>query len=160
MIQNILLALRAQASGIKEPNNHTYTKEQFLAVYPQFRTPLAGAPVIPDAVMDMFVALTNEVVSEQRFGGMWEFACGLYLAHMLTMWLQGNVPEGSDPSDIVATGSSIGAVTSESADGVSYSLDTSAVQDLSGWADFKLTRYGVMYASIAKRLAKGGMYVW
>ena len=159
-VTNILLALRAQASGIKAPNNHTYTAAQFLAVYPQFGTIIDNAPVIPDAVMDMFLELTNEVVSEQRFGAMWEYACGLYLAHMLTMWMQGNVPEGSDPTDIVATGSSIGAVTSESADGVSYSLDTSAVQDLSGWADFKLTRFGVMYASIAKRLAKGGMYVW
>lgn len=160
MIQNILLALRAQASGIKAPNIHTYTATQFLAAYPQFGTVLNNAPLIPTAVMDMFVALTNEVVSEQRFGAMWEYVCGLYLAHMLTMWLQGNVPEGSDPADIVATGSSIGSVSSESADGVSYSLDTSAVQDLSGWADFKLTRYGVMYASIARRLAKGGMYVW
>lgn len=160
MIGAVLLALRAQASNIKQPNNHTYTAEQFLAVYPQFATIIDDAPVIPQAVMDMFVALTNEVVSEVRFGKMWEYACGLYLAHMLTLWMQGAVPEGSDPADIVASGSSIGTVTSESADGVSYSLDTSAVQDLAGWADFKLTRFGVLYASIAKRLARGGMYVW
>ena len=79
---------------------------------------------------------------------------------MLTLWLQGSVPDNSTADDIVAAGSSIGTVTSESADGVSYSLDTSAVQDLAGWADFKLTRYGVLYASIAKRLVKGGMYIW
>ena len=160
MIGAVLLALRAQASNIKQPNNHTYTAEQFLAVYPQFATIIDGAPVIPQAVMDMFLELTNEVVSEARFGKMWEYCCGLYLAHMLTLWMQGAVPEGSDLADIVAEGSSIGTVTSESADGVSYSLDTSAVQDLSGWADFKMTRFGVLYASIAKRLARGGMYVW
>ena len=160
MIGAVLLALRAQASNIKQPNNHTYTAQQFLAVYPQFATVIDGAPVIPQAVMDMFLELTNEVVSEARFGKMWEYCCGLYLAHMLTLWMQGEVPEGSDPADIVAAGSSIGTVTSESADGVSYSLDTSAVQDLSGWADFKMTRFGVLYASIAKRLARGGMYVW
>lgn len=160
MISNILLALRAQASGIKPPNNHTYTSSQFLAVYPQFATVVDGVPVVPTAVMDMFVALTNEVVSEVRFGKMWEYACGLYLAHMLTLWMTGNVPDPEGVDDIVAAGSSIGAVTSESADGVSYSLDTSAVQDLAGWADFKLTRFGVLYASIAKRLSKGGMYVW
>lgn len=160
MIANVLLALRAQASGIKPPNEHTYTMEQFMAVYPQFATIVDGAPVVPSAVMDMFVALTNEVVSEVRFGKMWEYACGLYMAHMLTLWMMGNVPDPNGADDIMAVGGSIGAVTSESADGVSYSLDTSAVQDLAGWADFKLTRYGVQYASIAKRLARGGMYVW
>ena len=159
-VTNILLALRAQASGIKEPNNHTYTAAQFLAVYPQFGTIINNAPVIPEAVMEMFVELTNEVVSEQRFGAMWKNACGLYLAHMLTLWMTGNVPDPEGADDIVAAGTSIGSVTSESADGVSYSLDTSAVQDLAGWADFKLTRFGVLYASIAKRLSKGGMYVW
>ncbi len=155
----LLLALRAQASNIKPENESTFTEAEFLAIYPQFVTTGDNA-VIPSAVMDMFLGITNEVVSETRFGAMWKMACGYYLAHMLTLWLQGNVPAGSDPSDIVAAGSSVGAVTSESADGVSYSLDTSAVQDLAGWADFKLTRYGVLYASIAKRLAKGGMYVW
>lgn len=160
MIANVLLALRAQASGIKPKNEHTYTSEQFLAVYPQFATVIDDAPVIPQAVMDMFLELTNEVVSEVRFGKMWEYACGLYLAHMLTLWMTGNVPDPESADDIVAAGTSIGAVTSESADGVSYSLDTSAVQDLAGWADFKLTRFGVQYASIAKRLSKGGMYVW
>ena len=160
MIEAILLSLRAQASNIKPKNEHTYTSSQFLAVYPQFATVVDGAPVVPTAVMDMFVALTNEVVSEVRFGKMWEYACGLYLAHMLTLWMTGNVPNPEGPDDIVAAGTSIGSVTSESADGVSYSLDTSAVQDLAGWADFKLTRYGVLYASIARRLARGGMYVW
>lgn len=159
-IGTVLLHLRAQASGIKKPNNSTYTSEQFLAVYPQFATVVDGAPVVPSAVLDMFIDLTNEVVSEQRFGRMWEYCCGLYTAHMLTLWMQGSVPEDAGADDIVAAGSSIGTVTSESADGVSYSLDTSAVQDLAGWADFKLTRFGVLYASIAQRLAKGGMYIW
>lgn len=159
-IGTVLLHLRAQASGIKKPNNSTYTSEQFLAAYPQFATVVDDQPVVPTAVLDMFLDLTNEVVSEQRFGKMWEYCCGLYCAHMLTLWLQGSVPDNSTADDIVAAGSSIGTVTSESADGVSYSLDTSAAQDLAGWADFKLTRYGVLYASIAKRLVKGGMYIW
>lgn len=155
----LLLELRAQASNIKPENTSTYTAAEFLAIYPQFAT-TGDNPAIPSAVMDMFLGITNDVVSEVRFGGMWRLACGYYLAHMLTLWLQGNVPSGADSADIVAAGSSVGAVSSESADGVSYSLDTSAVQDLTGWADFKLTRFGVLYASIAKRVSKGGMYVW
>ena len=159
-MNGLLIALRAQASNIKRPNTHIYTQEEFLKLYPQFETTSTESPVIPEEVMEMFLELTNEVVSEDRFGKMWRLACGYYLAHMLTMWLMGNVPEGGGPEDIVAAGSSIGAVTSESADGVSYSVDTSAVQDLTGWADFKLSRYGVLYASIARRLSRGGMYVW
>ena len=155
----LLLALRGQASNIKPENQGTYTSAEFLALYPQFATTGAN-PAIPTAVMDMMLDLTNEVVSQTRFGPRWKLACGYYLAHMLTLWLMGNVPAGADPADIVSAGSSIGAVTSESADGVSYSVDTSAVQDLTGWADFKLTRYGVLYASMARLAAKGGMYVW
>lgn len=156
----LLLALRGQASNIKPENQAKYSKEDFLAIYPQFTTVSTESPVVPDEVMDMMLELTNEVVSQTRFGPRWKLACGYYLAHMLTLWLMGNVPAGADPADIVSAGSSIGAVTSESADGVSYSVDTSAVQDLTGWADFKLTRYGVLYASMARLAAKGGMYVW
>ena len=159
-IGTVLLHLRAQASGIKKPNNSTYTSEQFLAAYAQFATVVDDQPVVPSAVLEMFIELTIDVVSEQRFGAMWTYCCGLYCAHMVTLWLQGSVTEGASADDIVAAGSSIGTVTSESADGVSYSLDTSAVPDLAGWADFKLTRFGVLYADIAKRLCKGGMYIW
>lgn len=160
MMQGLLLALRAQASNIKRPNQHTYTETEFYETFPQFSAPSGGTAVIPAAVMEMYIALTNEVVSEDRFGAMWKYACGLYTAHMLTLWMQGYQPAGTTPEDIVTSGSTVGNVTSESADGVSYSLDTSAVQDLSGWADFKLTRFGVQYAALARRLGKGGMYIW
>ncbi|MDY6148952.1 MAG: DUF4054 domain-containing protein [Porphyromonas sp.] len=157
---NLLLSLRAQASGIKRPNSHTYEKAEFLAIYPQFKNPDVGAVVIPDVVLDMHIALANEVVSEERFGALWRHACGLYMAHMLTLWLQGAQPEGTAPAEIISAGSTVGSIASESADGVSYSLDTSAVQDLTGWADFKLTRYGVQYAALARRHSHGGMYIW
>lgn len=157
---NLFLNLRAQASGIKHPNNDTYKKTEFLEIYPQFKNPDGGTVVIPDAVLDTHLTLANEVVSEERFGALWRYACGLYVAHMLTLWLQGTQPEGTSPAEIISAGSAVGSIASESADGVSYSLDTSAVQDLTGWADFKLTRYGVQYAALARRHSHGGMYVW
>ena len=51
-------------------------------------------------------------------------------------------------------------VTSESADGVSYSRDGSALNDLNGWAAFKMTTFGVQFATMAKLVGRGGMYVW
>ena len=44
---------------------------------------------------------------------------------------------------------------------VSYSQDVSTItNDLDGWAQWKLTKYGVQFASIAKLMGKGGMLVW
>lgn len=147
-------ALRAQASNIKRQNSREYDDIDFLEFYPQFKE------VIPDVVLESYLELTNNVVNEQRFGGMWEMACGLFCAHMLTVWLQGYQEAGTPAASVVAVCSSAGVVTSESADGVSYSLDTSMLQDLQGWADFKLTRFGVQFAALANRVGHGGMYIW
>lgn len=152
---NIFFNLRTQASNIKRPNNTTYTTEEFLATYPQF-----GGGIIPEAVLGSYLEMANAVVSEVRFGAMWKYAIELFAAHMISVWLMGFQEEGTPAAEVVAQCSNIGVITSESADGVSYSLDTSALQDLAGWADFKLTRYGIQYAALAKRLARGGMYIW
>ena len=69
-------------------------------------------------------------------------------------------PEGTDASQVLASASSAGMVTSESADGVSYSRDGSALNDLNGWAAFKMTTFGVQFATMAKLVGRGGMYVW
>ncbi len=146
--------LRAQASGIKPENDHQYTEEQFLRMYPQFKT------VIPAEVLESYLELTNAVVSERRFGAMWKRACGLFAAHMLTLWLKAYQEPGTPAAEVVSACTAAGVITSESADGVSYSMDTSTLQDLAGWADFKLTLFGVQYASLARLLSRGGMYVW
>lgn len=151
----MLHAVIAQASGIKGPNNKVYTKENFLAVYPQFDG------LMPEAMIDTYVQLGNDCVSERLFGKVWTVAVGLFIAHFCTLYLQSMRGADSDVDDVLAAAAAAGVVTSESADGVSHSMDNSALtNDLNGWAAFKLTTFGVQFASLAKLRGHGGMYIW
>ena len=77
------------------------------------------------------------------------------------MHLQSQQPEGASAAAVLGAAATAGVVTSESADGVSHSMDLSALtQDLNGWAGFKLTTFGVQFATLGKMVGKGGMYVW
>lgn len=149
-----MIGIVSQASNIKKEEHPEYNKETFLLLYPQFR----GA--IPDAALDMYVDLGLSCVNYKRFNRMWKAAIGLFIAHFCTLYLQSMQPEGTDASQVLASASSAGMVTSESADGVSYSRDGSALNDLNGWAAFKMTTFGVQFATMAKLVGRGGMYVW
>lgn len=149
-----MIEIVSQASNIKKEEHPEYTKETFLLLYPQFRG------VLPDAALDMYVDLGLSCVNYKRFNRMWKAAIGLFIAHFCTLYLQSMQPEGTDASQVLASASSAGMVTSESADGVSYSRDGSALNDLNGWAAFKMTTFGVQFATMAKLVGRGGMYVW
>ena len=151
----MLHGLAAQASNIKRPNVTKYTLEDFHAIYPQFEE------LVPEVVEASFLELANNCVSQDRFGAMWSVAIGLFLAHFLTLWLQSAKEAGSPADEVMAAAQTQGVVTSESADGLSYSMDASVLnQDLAGWAAFKLTTFGVQYASMGRLVGKGGMYIW
>lgn len=149
-----MIGIVSQASNIKKEEHPEYTKETFLLLYPQFRG------VLPDAALDMYVDLGLSCVNYKRFNRMWKTAIGLFIAHFCTLYLQSMQPEGTEASQVLASASSAGMVTSESADGVSYSRDGSALNDLNGWAAFKMTTFGVQFATMAKLVGRGGMYVW
>lgn len=147
--------LIAQASNIKTQANPVYALSDFLTFYPQFKGLLA------DVVLQSYIDLGQACVSKQRFGKMWQLAIGLFIAHFCTLYLQSMSGAGSEVADVLSAAQTAGVVTSESADGVSYSMDTSASSnDLAGWAAFKLTTFGVQFATIAKLVGKGGVYVW
>ena len=145
----------AQAANIKTSENPVYPREDFLAFYPQFTDKL------PDVVLDSFLKLGRECVSKQRYGSMWQHCIGLFVAHMCTLYLQTATDPESPAAEVLAAAQASGVVASESADGVSYSMDTSALsQDLAGWAAFKLTAFGVQVATLARFAGKGGMLIW
>ncbi len=147
--------LTAQASNIKTQENPLYTLNDFLTFYPQF------AGLLPDVVLNSFLELGQACVSKQRFGKMWQLAIGLFIAHFCTLYLQNVAEPGTEAADVVNAAQAVGVVTSESADGVSYSMDTSMLsQDLAGWAALKLTSFGSQFATIAKLVGKGGIYIW
>lgn len=150
-----MLPIAAQASNIKPENDERYTVDDFFAFYPQFNT------IIPNVVLESFLEMTNACVNKKRFGAMWRVASGLFCAHFCALWLQNSKRAGTPAEEVLSACAAAGVVTSESADGVSYSMDTSMLtNDLAGWAAFKLTAYGAQFATMAKLVGKGGMYIW
>ena len=151
----MIIPLRAQAANIKTEENPIYTQEEFLNFYPQF------ASVVPYFVLKQYINLGRACVSKRRYGEMWQFCIGLFVAHFCALYLQSNAEVGTPADEVMQKCAAAGIVTSESADGVSYSMDTSMLsQDLAGWAAFKLTTYGAQFATMARLVGKGGMLVW
>ena len=145
----------AQASNVKPESSSSYTVDDFQTLYPQFKG------LIPDAAISQYVVMANACVNQHRYGAMWHTAIGLVTAHVCALHLQAKKDAGSDASSVLAAATNAGLLSGESADGVSYSREIGSItNDLSGWAGFKLTAYGVQFATLAKMAGKGGMYVW
>jgi hypothetical protein len=118
-------------------------------------------PYVPAEVIEMYVELAHACVKISRYHAAWKMVMGLFVAHFITMYMQTMVdPENASPQAVAAAGQTKGLMSSKSVDSVSASYDFSAVmQDLDGWAAWKLTAYGVQYATLAKAYGMGGMRV-
>ena len=145
------------ASGIRGiENNPEYTKEQFLAIYPQFTN-------ISDAVFEFYLKLANSSLSYDAWGDQWEQGMALYIAHFLTLYLQttNGLSADSPASKVIQASYSQGLVSSKSVGDISKSYDYGSINDdLKGWAAWKLTAFGQQFATIAKLIGKGGSYIW
>lgn len=148
--------LLAQASNLKPTDgNPSYTVADFEELYPQFKG------LVPDAAISQYVEMGNACVNKRRYGAMWKTAIGLFIAHFCALYLQSQTEAGSDANSVLAAATNAGLLSGESADGVSYSREIGSItSDLAGWSGFKLTSYGVQFATLAKMAGKGGMYVW
>lgn len=135
-------------------DNPAYISGDFLEEYPQF----VGA--IPEGVLEMYLKLGHACVREARWCEMWRVGLGLFVAHWCTLWLRSSAEPKGDAASALAGGEVRGLVSSKSVGGASVSYDLTALsQDLEGWAGYKLTAFGVQFATLARMLGRGGMVV-
>lgn len=145
------------ASNVASGDNPDYTSANFFTLYPQFN----NTSVVPTAVLNMYIGLAKEVVNVDRFQEMWEHAMGLFIAHFLTLWLQGTAAANSPAAKVLSAGSARGLRTSSSVGDVSVSYDFQTIaQGINGWASWKLTTYGIQFATIGRIAGKGGMGIY
>lgn len=97
-------AARARASGLSKAENPPYTISDFYAVYPQFSTE-AAQEALPEAVLEMYIAVANSICKADQWGETWAYAMGLLVAHFATLHMQGAVPTTATPAQIAASGS-------------------------------------------------------
>ncbi|SFE43590.1 Protein of unknown function [Paenibacillus algorifonticola] len=155
MPQSVVNGLIAEAANVKIGTNPPYTLADFKGIYPQFDG------IVPDPVIQMYIDLANACILQVRWKSAWKIAIGWFVAHFLTLYLQGAADPGSDAGQVMAVGQAKGLNTSEAVGDVSVSMDYGSIgQDLDGWAAWKLTIYGQQLATMGKLYGKGGMYVY
>ena len=148
-------AVSTTASNVRAGSNSAYTLVTFHAMYPQF-----GVSVISDSIVQLYINLADDCIKASRWRGAWEIAMGLFVAHFCYLYLRSSALSGAGKDAIIAAGQTQGIITSESVDGVSYSMDVASVMsDLEGFAMWKTSDFGLQLASMAKMYGKGGMMV-
>jgi hypothetical protein len=151
----------SDASNIRTGDNPSYIVADFLSAYPQFGNDSSGNPVMNTDIIQLYIDLADSCIKEARWHKSWKIAMGLFIAHWCILWLRSSASVDSGKDAIVQAGQTQGIITSESVDGVSYSMDVSQVmQDLSGYGAWTTTDFGVQLATLAKIYGKGMMLVW
>lgn len=151
----------AGASNIRAGENPPFTADNFKAIYPQFWD-IDGAPLVPQAVLDMYIGFANSIVNIARYHESWEICLCLVIAHFLILYMRTVSPNpDGGAAAVIKSAETKGLVASKSVDGVSVSYDYStAIADLDGWADWKTTEFGIQFLTLAKVYNLGGMRVW
>jgi hypothetical protein len=154
----------ANASNIRVGDNPPYGLTDFYANYPAY-APRGVDPnityIVDPTIIQMYLDLANTSIKETRWRSGWKIAMGWFVAHFITLYLQGMADANSTAAQVIAKGQSKGLMASKSVSDVSVSYDYNSIaQDLDGWAAWKLTSYGQQLATMGKMLGKGGMYIW
>ncbi len=155
-------AIISGAANIKDGDNPPFTADDFRAIYPHFWGKESGEPLVPQAVMDMYIAFVSSFVKEARYREAWKVCMSLAVAHFLTLYLRTiSADPDSGAAGVIKAAETKGLVASKSVDGVSVSYDFStALADLDGWADWKTTEYGIQFITYARQFMRAGMYIY
>jgi hypothetical protein len=156
--------LATTASNIRVGDNPLYLLEDFYSNYPAYG-PRGISPAITylvdPIIIQMYINLADASIKEVRWHSGWKIAMGWFIAHFITLYLQGMADANSTAAQVIAKGQTKGLMASKSVGDVSVSYDFSSIaQDLNGWAAWKLTIYGQQLATMGKIVGKGGKYIW
>jgi len=115
------------------------------------------SPLVPIAVVSAYVALATACLVQARYQELWPVAMGWFIAHFLTLYLQSDPNASSSAAQAAQQGLAKGIAVSQSVGDVSVSYQP--VEGLDGWAAWNLTSYGQQFATIAKVIGSGSMYI-
>ena len=148
-------AAKKQASNLTQPGEQgTYSTEMFLEDVPQF------TDLLPEGILTTCLTQVNDSVLPSRWGSMWRYAAGLYLAHFGAMYLKTYAPESSSASQVAAAAQPAGVIKSATMGDTQISYDNSAVTiGTEKWGSWNATQYGQQLATLARLVGMGGMYV-
>ena len=147
-----------------------YTAEMFLEAFPQFSASSGGfqefsddgtrISLVPEPMLQVFLAQANDSVLPSRWGSMWRYAAGLYTAHFSAMYLQTYTDGSNSAMQAAARAKQVGSVKSATMGDTSVSYDNSAITaGTEKWGAWNSTQYGQQLVTMARLVGMGGMYV-
>lgn len=156
---------RAAAANVPQPGEQgTYTSAYFQEDFPQFFTvPEEGqeaTPLLPQTMLDLFIQQANESVLPSRWGSLWRYAAGLYVAHFCTIYLKTYSFGSESGAQAAANAAQVGVVKSSTLGDSSVSYDNAAITaGTEKWGAWNATQYGQMFVTLARQVGIGGVYV-
>lgn len=154
-----------QFGGVRETSANlsqctgVYSAELFLAEFPQFTGP-DGRVVCSMAILENFLNQAQAAIAPDKWLEQWRYACGLYTAHVLTLYLRTYTEHSESPAQAAASGATIGIVKSATLGDASVTYDTSALTGATEkWGGLNATQYGQMLATEARLVGMGGTMV-
>lgn len=146
--------IEQKASNLVSGENPSYSSTDFLELYPQFDF------VIPQSVLDAYIEMANHSLQYARWYGQWSIGMALFIAHYCTLWLQTSAGlEQASPSDIGGSGMLAQNIASTTVGAVSATYTNTTSSSLDDWGAYTQTEFGVQFASMAKIIGAGAMYV-
>lgn len=152
------------ASNVILTDNPPFTKDDFLGYFPIFPIGVdnkdADGNYIPEELFNLFFVMADKSIKYDRYKSNWKYMMCLYIAHMMTMYMQMiNNPEDVSVANALRGALPTGVATSKSVDGLSISYDLLGTDDMAGYGTWKLTKYGQMLITLTKIYGKPGMWV-
>lgn len=163
-------AARLAAANVPQPGEQgNYTKALFREDFPQFTKIIPSeeengqelvADLVPEKMLRNFIIQANESILPSRWGSMWQYAAGLYVAHFAALYLK-TYSSGSDNARQVAAGAEqTGVVKSAVMGDTSISYDNTAITaGTEKWGAWNATQYGAQLVTMARMVGMGGMLV-
>ena len=156
------------AANVPQPGERgDYTMEMFQTDFPQFWQAYKeiGSEdeqyklLLPESMLQMFVDQANNSVLPSRWGSMWRYAAGLYVAHFAALYLKTYAPSSDNSGQVATSAAQVGVVKSATMGDTSIGYDNSAVTaGTEKWGAWNLTQYGTQLVTMARMVGMGGMY--
>lgn len=144
-----------------------YTAEILLEDFPQFSKSTTDGEgnttvtsLIPDGIMQTFLGQVNDSVLPSRWGSMWRYAAGLYVAHFASLYLKTYAPSSGNTGQVSSKAQQMGTVKAATMGDTTISYDNTAITaGIEKWGAWNATIYGQQLVTLARQVGMGGMYV-
>lgn len=118
--------------------------------------------IVPDSILDMFIALAELAIDDCHWGSKWRLAMGLYVAHYAVLYLRTYSPasENNDAGSASGSGALLGLVKSAQLGDASVQYDVSSITAATeDWGAWNSTVYGQWLVTEARFAGLGGSYI-